>query len=189
MRRHDQALIDQASNCRTEASASGPIVSAIDGNHRMNILLWKEEDLARRTDVKATEIVANKRSIDRFNQQRNDFVEQIDTIILQALSGVVSEAGARLHSETPGAMIDRLSILALKIHHMGAQTRREDVNADHRELSAEKKARLIEQRGDLADCLDYAVTEGFAGRLLFKAYRQYKMYNDPAFNPHLIAPR
>jgi hypothetical protein len=35
---------------------------------------------------------------------------------------------ARLHSETTGMMIDRLSILSLKIFHMRLQTERTDVD-------------------------------------------------------------
>ncbi len=178
-------LVNPTRSFRYEAGFLGALTRSIVENHRMNIFLWKEEDLARRTHVSADDIVANKRSIDRFNQQRNDFAEQIDTVVLQALAKVSPDAGSRLHSETPGAMIDRLSILALKIHHMDVQCRRDDAHANHRALSMQRKAQLTEQRYDLANCLDYALTEGFHGRLRFKAYRQYKMYNDPAFNPHL----
>jgi hypothetical protein len=173
----------------------------IQTNHRHNCSLWAEEDLARRTQVADAEIAANKRAIDRHNQARNDATERVDELLLLAL-GVVDEAaarsdaplaqvaaGARLNSETAGSMIDRLSILSLKLRAMGEQTRRDDVDEAHRASSRDKWARLAQQRADLAGCLDTLLADTAAGRAYFKVYRQFKMYNDPAFNPELVRER
>lgn len=173
----------------------------VQTNHRCNSLLWAEEDLARRTTVAAHEIAANKRAIDGFNQARNDATERIDEIVLVAL-GLVDVAsarsdmprssvppGARLNSETAGSMIDRLSILALKVHAMRAQTLRGDVDGAHRAASAVKLERLLQQRQDLGSCLDALLADAAAGRAYFKVYRQFKMYNDPRFNPELVKER
>ena len=158
-------------------------------NHRFNCALWAEEDLARRTQVADAEIAANKRSIDRFNQARNDAVERIDDALLKSAAAVAPAPAARLSSETPGAMIDRMSILSLKIHHMGLQTRRTDVDDAHRRRCAERLERLVEQRADLAACFDRLLDEIAAGTSCFKIYRQFKMYNDPSLNPALVAER
>jgi hypothetical protein len=158
---------------------------AIAANHEFNVLLWREEDKARRRDVPATDIAANKRHIDHFNQQRNDAVEAIDEAILAALATVAPAADAWLSSETAGAMIDRLSILALKVHHMHAQTRRLDAGSAHVQACAARLQRLRQQRADLGGCLERLLAEARAGRAYFKVYRQYKMYNDPALNPYL----
>lgn len=168
-------------------------------NHRNNCLLWAEEDLARRTQVSAQDIAQNKRHIDGFNQARNDATERVDEFLLTAL-GLVDPAsarsdapvstvpaGARLNSETAGSMIDRMSILALKIAAMRAQTLRQDVDASHRASSAIKLDRLLQQRQDLGDCLDALIADAQAGRAYFKVYRQFKMYNDARFNPALVA--
>ncbi len=168
-------------------------------NHRFNCQLWAEEDLARRTAVPAQEIAANKRAIDGFNQARNDATERLDEILLVAL-GLVDEAsargdspqarvpvGARLNSETAGSMVDRLSILALKVHAMRAQTLRADADEAHREASRGKLDRLLQQRADLAGCLAALLADAAAGRAYFKVYRQFKMYNDARFNPVLVA--
>lgn len=156
---------------------------AIEDNHRCNCLLWDEEDLARRSHVPDSEIAANKRAIDRCNQKRNDAIERIDEALLAELAGVERRPDARLHSETAGAMIDRLSILSLKIHHMRLQTLRRDVDREHVAGTGAKLARLIEQRGDLAGCLDRLLSEAARGEAWFKVYRQFKMYNDPRLNP------
>jgi hypothetical protein len=169
----------------TQESELDAVWSAIDTNHRCNRSLWDEEDQARRRDVPDSAIAANKRSIDVFNQRRNDAIEKIDETLLALLPALEQGAKARLNSETAGAMIDRLSILALKIFHMRIQTKRADAGKDHLETSRARLARLIEQRADLAGCLDALLADCLAGRARFKVYRQFKMYNDPAFNPYL----
>ena len=173
----------------------------MQANHRNNCLLWAQEDLARRTTVADAEIAANKRAIDRCNQARNDATERVDELLLVALQ-LVDEAsarsdaplstvpaGARLNSETAGSMIDRLSILALKVKAMREQTARDDVDEAHRAASRIKLERLQQQRLDLGGCLDALIADAIAGRAYFKVYRQFKMYNDPRFNPALVAER
>ncbi|MEN9419411.1 MAG: hypothetical protein RI988_3031 [Pseudomonadota bacterium] len=172
---------------------------AVATNHRFNARLWAEEDLARRTQVADAEIAANKRAIDRYNQARNDATERVDEILLVEL-GLVDEASARtdapisraptqarLNSETAGSMVDRLSILALKLRAMRDQAGRTDVDEAHRALSRTRLAQLERQRGDLAGCLDALLQDALAGRATFKVYRQFKMYNDARFNPVLQA--
>jgi hypothetical protein len=157
----------------------------IDSNHRYNSLLWDEEDRARRVDAAAAEIAASKRLIDRHNQLRNDAVEAIDEAILAQLAPVGHDDGARLSSETAGAMIDRLSILALKIFHMRKQTRRPDASTAHIDTCRARLQWLTAQRNDLACCLDQLLNDAQSGHAYFKIYRQFKMYNDPALNPYL----
>jgi len=170
----------------------------VQTNHRHNSLLWAEEDLARRTTVAAEAIAANKRAIDGHNQARNDATERVDEILLVAL-GLVDAASActdapvstvpaaaRLNSETAGSMIDRLSIMALKARAMRQQTERQDVDDAHRAGSTVKLQRLLQQRADLARCLDALLADAAAGRAYFKVYRQFKMYNDPRLNPELV---
>ena len=164
------------------AHPPGPLWPWVEDNHACNAPLWREEDQARRTDVPDAAIVANKRAIDRFNQQRNDAIERIDEQLLQWLPAA---AGARLHSETPGMMIDRLSILALKLRAMAQQALREEAGADHVERCRERVAALEAQRLDLAQCLQALVADCRAGRARFKVYRAFKMYNDPRLNPAL----
>ncbi len=80
-------------------------------------------------------------------------------------------------------MIDRLSILALKIFHTQEEIERPSAPAGHQERNRERLALLIEQRNDLVQCLDRLWQEVLAGTRRFKIYRQLKMYNDPTLNP------
>lgn len=180
LRFHDARLADKPRPVSGAAHFDEGAWAWIEKNHRFNARLWDEEDLARRQGVPDAEIAANKRAIDRLNQGRNDSVERIDEILAARLGGA-KRPGARLHSETPGMMIDRLSILALKIRAMGTQVAREDASDDHRAACAAKLARLKEQREDLARCLDELLADCARGAAWFKVYRQFKMYNDPAY--------
>ena len=198
---HDRLLAAPGWPQEAPAAPAGALWTWVQANHRNNCLLWAEEDLARRTTVADAEIAANKRAIDRCNQARNDATERIDEVLLVALQ-LVDEAsarsdaprstvppGARLNSETAGSMIDRLSILALKIRAMREQTLRADVDEAHREASRGKLERLQQQRSDLGGCLDALMADAMVGRAYFKVYRQFKMYNDARFNPALVAER
>ena len=161
----------------------------IELNHRFNTLLWNEEDQARRRDVAADLIAANKRAIDRFNQARNDAIERMDEHLIAMLTAVCStfggETSARLNSETAGSIIDRMSIVALKVRAMRAQTERSDASAAHIAQCSERLVRLTQQRADLAACFDQLLADCQRGQALFRIYRQFKMYNDPALNPYL----
>lgn len=84
-------------------------------------------------------------------------------------------------------MIDRLSIMSLKIKAMAIQAERADASSEHLENCRTKLNRLLEQRADLAGCVDALLKDMAAGSAYFKVYRQFKMYNDPTLNPYLYA--
>lgn len=157
----------------------------IEENHSWNFLLWHEEDIARIKDIDPLRIVEAKRNIDRYNQLRNNAIEKIDEWILSFLEvqNVVSDDN--MHSETPGMIIDRLSIMSLKRYHMNEETLRSDASDEHKALCAKKVSTLDEQMADLASCLKGLFAKLELGSLKFKVYRQFKMYNDPSLNPQL----
>src|SRR5207342_2566629 len=130
---HDACVARAGSGAAGIAIHAAGIWHWVEANHRSNMLLWAEEDLARRTHVPDAEIAANKRAIDRHNQHRNDAIERIDETLLDRLDGVGVAADAWHNSETAGSMIDRLSVLSLKRSQMRAQSTRADASAAHRE--------------------------------------------------------
>ena len=157
--------------------------------HTFNYLLWHEEDIARSRDVSDAEIARVKRSIDGYNQQRNDWIEKVDDAITAMVesSQVAIAADAPMNTETPGCTIDRLSILALRLYHMREQLDREDVSASHLESVQQKIAICRLQQADLKKSLTQLLGDIFTGRKRHRTYRQFKMYNDPALNPYLYS--
>jgi hypothetical protein len=165
-----------------------PLVSLsglVEAQHAANFTLWHAEDEARRSSADDASIASVKRQIDRVNQVRNDTTEQIDAWLLAKLVEAGTGERGEQHSETPGMMIDRLSILSLKLFHTREELARGDAPAGHRERNTERLATLEEQRDDLARCLERLWAQICAGERSFKQYRQLKMYNDPELNPVL----
>jgi hypothetical protein len=153
--------------------------------HRQNFALWHEEDRARARLAPAEQIVQTKRNIDAFNQVRNDLLEAIDRELLQQLEAAGVKPAGVLHSETPGMIIDRLSILSLKVFHTREQAERSDATIEHINRNRDRLKILQQQRSDLADCLAVLWQDIQSGKRHFKLYRQLKMYNDPELNPQI----
>jgi hypothetical protein len=167
------------------------LLATVCQQHQYNYLLWHEEDIARSPDVGDRRIAEVKRAIDRYNQQRNDWIERIDEQLIEAVgeAGVVPDRDARLNTETPSAAVDRLSILALRVYHLEEQAAREDSDPVHRDKALERLDRCRAQHADLSQSLIQLLNDIFRGQKLLKVYRQMKMYNDPTMNPYLYRKR
>jgi hypothetical protein len=160
----------------------------VSRQHRANFELWHIEDEARAPGATDAELAAVKRRVDQTNQRRNDLVEGLDRALLAWLEPQgLPHPDATLNSESPGLIIDRLSILALKIYHTREEAGRADAPEGHAARNLARLAILEEQRADLAACLDALWRETLAGTRRFKLYRQLKMYNDPSLNPAIYS--
>jgi hypothetical protein len=163
------------------------LLATVCQQHQFNFLLWHDEDIARSPDVSDCRIAEVKRSIDRYNQQRNDWIEKIDEELIQILiaEGILARTGARINTEAPGSAIDRLSIMSLRMYHFDEQLNRDGVDESHRTSVRERLHRCRAQHTDLSQSLAELLDDIWAGRKLLKVYRQMKMYNDPTLNPYL----
>lgn len=166
------------------AAQTDTFMGTVRAQHAANFELWHLEDEARVPKARDHRIVEIKRGIDRVNQRRNDLIERCDTLLLDSLvAHNLPAPDAPLHSETPGLIIDRLSILALKIFHTRQETERSNAPEGHAARNCQRLLLLTEQRSDLAACLDQLWSQIVQGERRFKLYRQLKMYNDPSLNP------
>jgi hypothetical protein len=150
---------------------------------------WHMEDVVRNPEIDPVEGLQWKRRIDKSNQERTDVVEFIDSYFLEEFKNVIPKEDAKINSESPAWVIDRLSILALKVFHMKEETLRTDVLAEHIEACALKLNTLLTQQTDLSSSLEELINDIKSGEKYMKVYKQMKMYNDPNLNPVLYTKK
>ena len=163
----------------------GSIESLLYLKNWIDAVQWHLEDIIRNPEINPVDGLAIKRRIDKSNQDRTDTVEKLDDFFLESFRKVEFPSDARINSETPAWLLDRMSILMLKIYHMEEQTQRKDVSAQHLARCTEKLLILEEQKEDMRRAFDELIEDIRAGRRTFKVYRQMKMYNDSTLNPVL----
>ncbi len=158
------------------------IIDILEANYN----LWHLEDLARDPDANDSTIANVKRKIDKENQLRNDRIENLDILIDNFLKrNKIIPKTEISNSETPGSIVDRLTILSLKIYHMKQQTERDDVDENHI-ITCKNKLKILHlQRDDLIGALKILINEILSGEKKHKIYYQFKMYNNPSLNPIL----
>jgi hypothetical protein len=153
--------------------------------NQIDTIQWHVEDEIRRPDLPDSDLVKFKRQIDSLNQKRTDLVERLDDYFLNLYKDVPKENNSRMNSETPAWLVDRMSILELKIYHMLEQTNRTDVTDEHKKNCQNKLSILLEQKKDMMICLNELLKDLETGKKYMKVYRQMKMYNDSNLNPSL----
>lgn len=163
------------------------LLELVCDQHSFNFRLWHQEDIARSPVADDTVIADVKRKIDKLNQQRNDWIEKVDDFLTRTLvaRGVRCNEDAPINTETPGSVIDRLSILELRIYHMQEQLDRDDADDQHRQSVSAKLELCQVQRAELSDALQKLLDHIAAGTVRHRTYRQMKMYNDPSLNPYI----
>lgn len=175
---------------------NNPFISPYGDGTMDNLLYWKSwidsvqwdlEDLIRNPDIAAEKALQLKRRIDKSNQERTDVVEKIDDAFFEKYKNIEPKKEARTNTESIAWALDRLSILALKIYHMGLQTKRKNTNDAHREKCKQKLNTLRIQQEDLIRAINELIEDVEKGERIIKVYRQMKMYNDPTLNPVLYA--
>lgn len=144
----------------------------------INTFQWHEEDKSRNHGVGDEQLGAIKRSIDASNRRRVQTVDSLDDIIFTGLrqGGALNE-DAPLNSESPGSIIDRLSVLMLKHYHVAEANRQ--LEGEEAVVMGDRLATLAEQIQDLGACLDRLLQEIAQGKVRIKFYRQVKVYVDP----------
>lgn len=185
----DYHIKDHVDISVTNPYPSGSFENLLYAKNWIDTVQWHLEDIIRSPEIDPVEALKLKRRIDKSNQDRTDLVEKIDDYFLEHFKGVNAGGDVRINSETPAWLIDRMSILMLKIYHMREQTLRTDASAEHIAKCNQKLAVLLEQRADMKKAFDELMEDIATGKRRFKVYRQMKMYNDESLNPVLYAQK
>jgi hypothetical protein len=135
-----------------------------------NLQQWELEDLTRNPHASDEVVARAKREIDRLNAGRHRLMEQIDATIE---SGIDQQATAPMATESPGMVLDRLSVLVIRRARTASVSGREP----------EYAARLPELESRLATlsmAFDSYLEELRAGNRQFLPYEGFKLYGSSA---------
>jgi Protein of unknown function (DUF4254) len=127
----------------------------------INCFQWHLEDDCRAAYDDAQRLAELKREIDESNRRRVGAIDAIDSRMTAELDGATADPTAPVALVTPGALLDRISILELKRFHAPAP----DV-----------VSRLEEELADVCDGLDRLVASLVARETRLKVYGIVKLY-------------
>lgn len=148
----------------------------------INLVQWKYEDKTRDTRSSDLEIAGIKKSIDYLNQRRNDCIENINEAIHESVIDQMNVSG-NLFSETPGSVLDRLSIIHIrKMYLEKYMEKNKNINCFPEKI---KLKNINSQIEDLFQALNTMFEEIFKGNWYYKLYYQHKLYNDAKYNTFL----
>lgn len=179
---HQHDFVDQPMN---NPFVSNSIQGLMYTKNWIDTVQWHLEDIVRDPEIDPAKGIEIKRRIDQSNQDRTDLVEQIDDWFNAELKAIEPKENARLNTESIAWVVDRISILCLKMYHMEEQVNRTDSSEEHQKKCQLKLAVLEEQEKDLVRSFNELMEDIHAGERVVKVYRQMKMYNDASLNPVL----
>jgi hypothetical protein len=139
------------------------LVGALVGS---NLRQWDLEDASRDPSASDTVVANAKREIDRLNIGRHHLVQEIDTAFDSSLD---QQATAPLATESPGMVLDRLSVLVIRC----ARTR---TALSHDGTYADRLEAVESQLAALSVAFDSYTAELRAGSRRFLPYEHLKLY-------------
>ena len=163
----EQALDGGPESCRSLLTEL--IIELVNSNSSQ----WDLEDATRGPDVSDAVVATAKREIDRLNLGRHRLVQEIDAAVDAALEQPVT---APIATESPGMVLDRLSVLVIRRVRTAAASARDPAFAERLPL-------LDAQVATLSVAFDFYLDELRAGTRRFVPYEQLKLYASPALAP------
>jgi hypothetical protein len=149
----------------------------VRSNIEVNRNLWDLEDSARMFELGSEYVAMAKRQIDESNQMRNDIVREIDAEIGNELLLKRPNSRLQFYSETPGMIIDRLSILYIKlsvIKDLLLVIKQQDLKNEYRE----KEIIVSGQIDRLNNFLDLYFRKLKNRDAVFEVQQPVRIYND-----------
>lgn len=134
-----------------------------------NARQWDLEDVAHDPAITDQALAAVKRAIDRLNLARHDLLERIDAAVDAVL---VQSPSARPATDTPAMVVDRLSVLLIRIARTAAAASADGATTDYAGRLPLLEARLAV----LTDAFDAYVDDLRSGRRRFVRHEELKLY-------------
>ena len=138
----------------------------IDDLVASNLRQWDLEDTSRDPSAGDTVIANAKREIDRLNISRHHMVQEIDSAFDASLD---QQATAPLATESPGMVLDRLSVLVIR-------RARTTAASSHDASYGDRVGAVEAQLAALSVAFDAYAAELRAGTRRFLPYEHLKLY-------------
>jgi hypothetical protein len=152
---------------------------------KTNKILWDLEDSARLSELGDSHVADAKKNIDTNNQKRNDLIREIDVLLYNHFD--VSRAGKEsFYSESPGMIIDRLSIIFIKLSVVQRLTSFIE-EADLKSEYLEKENILLSQIESIGNFLDLYIERLIKKEVFFEIQQAVKIYNDKRVKKYISA--
>lgn len=145
-------------------------------NIKTNKILWDLEDSARLSESGDKHVAEAKKNIDANNQSRNNLIREID-IVLYKILNIVPISPDKFYSESPGMIIDRLSIIFIKlsiVQKLISLIKEEDLRSEY----VEKGEILSGQIKSIGHFFDMYIEKLINKDLFFEIQQPMKIYND-----------
>jgi hypothetical protein len=150
------------------------------GLHACNAFQWRKETEVRDAALADGDVAEIKREIDASNRRRADLVEAIDDLFVGAFAEAERPPtpDRYVNSESPGQLVDRLSILTLKRFHTRAHGSRDETGAAERAVCEARASQLEAQVAYVGECYDRLLRHLGDGSASMLVCRQFKLYED-----------
>ena len=143
---------------------------------KTNKILWDLEDSARLSELGNNHVAEAKKNIDVNNQQRNNLIREID-IALYKLLNITSGDSEDFYGESPGMIIDRLSIIFIKhsvVQKIVSVVKEDDLRSEY----LEKEKILLGQIKNIGNFFDVYMQKLVNKQVFFEIQEPVKIYND-----------
>jgi hypothetical protein len=148
----------------------GSVVSLLLDLHESNRRQWDLEDVTRVPDASDAVVADAKRAIDKLNLARHHLIQEIDAAVEAELRQSTKATPA---TETPGMVLDRLSVLVIRIARTAQMARSDGDGADG---YASRLPSLQRQLSALSMALEALLQDVRAGTRRFLPYEHLKLY-------------
>lgn len=152
-------------------------------NMDTNRKLWNLEDSARMIELGSEHVAITKQEIDKNNQIRNNLIREMDVKIEKQI-GISSGPQELFYSESPGMIIDRLSILFIKlsvIRDLLSIIEETDLQEGYKE----KESIILKQIDHTGNFLDSYFIRLAHKEVFFEIHQPVKIYNDDRIKKYI----
>ena len=151
-------------------------------NIKTNKILWDLEDSARLAELGDKHVAETKKNIDATNQFRNNLISEIDMILYKTLD-IIPDSPDKFYSESPGMIIDRMSIIFIKlsiIQKLILLINEDDLRSEY----VIKEKILLFQVENIGNFFDMYIKKLIKKEMFFEIQQPVKIYNDKRINKY-----